>query len=128
MQDDPQWPRASTWVGAHNPHPVGRIGIVGAPVHLGSITPGRSDLAPHAIRSALARFSTYDLAAGHDVSDLAVHDFGDLPVADLRLEDAFKPVCEGVRTALEESDAVVLLGGDNGVTRPAFHALAPAVA
>lgn len=125
--NDSNWPRASTWLHDPNPHPLGHLGIVGAPVHLGSITPGRCDLAPHAIRAALARFSTYDLATEHDVRSLAVHDFGNIDVADLQLEQAFQPISEALRTALSETGAVVLLGGDNGITRPGCHAVSSGI-
>jgi molybdopterin biosynthesis enzyme len=36
----------------------------------------------------------------------------------LRLEDAFEPLRDAVRNALKGADAVVVIGGDNGVTRP----------
>ena len=125
LPQDPQWPRASMWVCDHNPNPVGRFGILGAPVHLGSITPGRCDLAPLAIRTALARFSTYDLETGCDVRDLAVSDFGDLEVTDMRLEQAFEPIRKATETALNTVDAMVLLGGDNGITRAGCQAVNP---
>lgn len=120
--DDPHWPRASAWLeGAHDDDARGRLAILGAPLRLGSITPGRCDLAPQAIRKALARFSTYDIEHHIELQQLAVNDGGDLDLADARPEEAFAPLAEAVRRALQESDALVLLGGDNSITRPGCH-------
>jgi formiminoglutamase len=85
---------------------------------LGSITPGRCDLAPEAIRKALYRYSTWHFDSDVDIRCVAAEDLGDLQVSQLLPEDALGDVAGGVRRALEGRDAVVLLGGDNSVTRP----------
>ena len=36
------------------------VGLLGAPMEAGSVTPGRCDLAPETVRRALKRFSTFD--------------------------------------------------------------------
>ena len=124
MPDDVNWPRASTWLsGAHAPDPVCRLAVLGAPLRLGSITPGRADLAPAAIRSILARFSTYDLEFNRDLAKVAPIDRGDLPLADATPADALGPLAAAVRSALAEAEAVVLLGGDNSITRPGCHGM-----
>lgn len=120
--DDPNWPRASAWLaGAHAATTVGKVAVIGAPVRLGSITPGRSDLAPDAVRAILHKFSCYDVETEADLLRLEAHDFGDLNVAGIKLEDALVPISQVVRTALEKFDVAILLGGDNGVTRPGVH-------
>ncbi|HUJ23540.1 MAG TPA: agmatinase family protein [Bryobacteraceae bacterium] len=125
MPDDPNWPRAAAWLaGAHAPEPAGRLAVLGAPLHLGSITPGRSDLAPAAVRSVLARLSTYDLECDRDLSRIAVSDLGDLPLAEMTPADALHPIAGAVRSALAAADALVLLGGDNSITRPALRGMA----
>lgn len=122
--DDPHWPRASAWLaGEHFAQTCGALAVLGAPARLGSVTPGRSDLTPAAVRNVLRRFSTYDIETDTDLRALAAHDLGDLPLADTQLEDAFVPLRDQVRQALRQNDAVVLLGGDNGVTRPGAHGL-----
>jgi formimidoylglutamase len=93
-------------------------------VRLGSITPGRSDLAPQAVREALRKFSSYDIETDAELRMIAARDYGDLPLAETRLEDALEPLGKAVRAALNEADAVVIIGGDNGVTRPGVHGLA----
>lgn len=120
--DDPNWPRASAWLaGNHVESTLGNITLIGAPVRLGSITPGRCDLAPEAVRNILQKFSCYDVESEADLQLLAAHDLGDLNLAGVKLEDALIPLSQAVRTALETSEAVILLGGDNGVTRPGMH-------
>ena len=122
MPDDPNWPRASAWLGGeHGDDPACRLAVLGAPLHLGSISPGRADLAPGAVRSVLRRLSTYDLEFDRDLGRIAVTDLGDLPIADMLPDAALGLMAAAVRSALSESDALVLLGGDNSITRPGCH-------
>jgi formiminoglutamase len=122
LPDDPYWPRASSWLaGTHAPNTLGIVGLLGAPLRLGSITPGRCDLAPAAVRAILRKFSCYDIENNTDLHLLEARDFGDLPLSDSTLEDAFEPLSKSVRRALDETYAVIIIGGDNGVTRPGVH-------
>lgn len=122
--DDTNWPRASDWLaGDHAPHPSARLAVLGVPLHLGSISESRADLAPAAIRDALARYSTWDGEARRNLSLIAARDLGDVDVAEARPEDAMKPVAEAMGWVLGEADAICLLGGDNSVTRPGVHGL-----
>jgi formiminoglutamase len=122
VTDDPQGPRASAWLQGETFAGVrDRLHIVGIPMRRGSISGGRFDLAPAAIREVLARFSTFDAESGSDVRRLEVHDQGDIPVSDLPPERAMAPVFKGMKGHLRAS-AIVLLGGDNSITRPAVLA------
>jgi len=122
MPDDPNWPRASAWLGGeHAADPACRLAVLGAPLHLASISPGRADLAPEAVRSVLRRLSTYDLEFDRDLGRIAVTDLGDLPIADMLPAAALALLATAVRSALSTADAVVLLGGDNSITRPGCH-------
>ena len=123
MTDDPNWPRASGWLRRTHAGSGGPLAILGAPLRLGSITPGRCDLAPEAIRAALAKFSTYDFESRRDLQELDAVDLGDVPVADATPEQAFVPLSSVLGEALGTHETVVLLGGDNSVTRPGVHAL-----
>jgi formiminoglutamase len=117
---DPNWPSAGEWLaGERAAKPIGTLTVLGAPVALGSLSAGRCDLAPQAIRAALARYSTYDVEFGRDLRALAVNDCGDLKIADLRPEQALAPIREAVLKAVAHSSAVVILGGDNSITYPA---------
>jgi arginase family enzyme len=120
VSDDPNWPRAKAWLaGDHHPEPVARLAVMGVPLHLGSITETRADIAPAAVREALTGFSVWD--GEGDLRRVAVRDLGDLGLADSSPEDAVSPVMEAMAGA--EADAVVLLGGDNSITRPGVHGL-----
>lgn len=103
MPEDPNWPRASHWLAQGSDLPARGsptdLAIAGLPFNQ-SITPGRCDLAPAAIRQALQRFSTYDVDLQVDLRGLAVKDYGDV--------EKLPPL---------QATAVVLLGGDNNVTR-----------
>jgi len=117
---DPNGPSAGEWLaGEHLAKTIGTLTLLGAPVGLGSLSGGRCDLAPQAIRAAVARYSTYDVEFGRDLRALAVHDCGDLKIADLRPEQALAPIREAVSKAVKHSSAVVILGGDNSITYPA---------
>ena len=96
--EDPNWPRASAWLAGEFTPSMGRkLAVIGAPLRLGSITPGRCDLAPAAIRGVLRKFSCYDVESGADLRSIEVRDVGDLPLADLKPEEAFKPLRDAIR-------------------------------
>jgi formiminoglutamase len=122
VNDDPNWPRAAAWLGGdHHGQPVARLAVVGAPVRLGSISGGRFDLAPGAIRGGLHRYSTHD--GQSDLRRVAVRDEGDLLLADASPEDAGTEIAGAVGGTLPTYDAVVLLGGDNSITASGVRGL-----
>ncbi len=124
LHEDRHWPRASQWLaGDHAPGARRLLRFLGVPLTLGSITPSRCDLAPAAIRAALARFSTCDLAHRCDVRELQAQDLGGLPLAESSVEAAQEPIREAVAGALKGAEALVLLGGDNSITRPALRGM-----
>jgi formimidoylglutamase len=123
LKEDPNWPRASAWLaGDHLSDPIARMAVLGAPSRLGSISGGRFDLAPEAIRRALTRYSTW-IDNGDDLRHLAARDLGDSAISELRPEQALNPLASAVRSAVMEAQAVVVLGGDNSVTRPGVRGL-----
>lgn len=58
-----------------------------------------------------------------DVREVKARDLGDLPLADARPETALEPLSTAVAKAAADAEAVVLLGGDNSVTRPGVRGL-----
>src|SRR3954466_5128156 len=98
--------------------PGAPIAILGAPMEAGSVTPGRCDLAPAAVRRALRRFSTFDLTASLEL-DLAIRDAGDVPVQGIMPADGFLPIRDAVEACVLDHRLTILLGGNNAVTRPA---------
>jgi formiminoglutamase len=124
IPDDPRWPRASEWLRAAGPAGP-RLQVIGAPLRLGSLSGGRFDLAPGAVRSALDRFSTFDGEV--DMRSVSVRDAGDLPVHEATPEEALDEIAGAVGGSLPHAEAVLILGGDNSVTRPAVRGLGPAL-
>ena len=102
--------------------PEAPVALLGVPMEAGSVTPGRCDLAPEAVRKALKRISTYDLVETLEIG-LAVHDAGDLAVRGLMPADGFAPIRDAAAALTARHDLTLLIGGNNAVTRPAAHAL-----
>lgn len=98
------------------------IALLGAPLEGGSVTPGRCDLAPAAVRKACERISRYDLETELELSAW-VRELGDLPVGQLMPADAFETIEAGVQLATANHALTLLIGGNNAVTRPAAHGL-----
>src|SRR5579871_6237603 len=101
---DPQWPRAHRWLaGECEARVLLRLSVAGAPSCLGSLTKGRCDLAPAAIRRALERFSTYNLVNQVEVRQVRAHDWGDLPIAGQLPKESFPAIRDAVSRGLQES-------------------------
>lgn len=125
MQVDRHWPRASDWLKRCDTLAAGvDVTVVGIPLHVAALTPGNCHQAPAALRAALQRVSTYDLELDRDLAAIVARDVGDLAVESLAPAAALLPVVAGLEPLLRQArQAVLVLGGDNSVTRPAFHAL-----
>ena len=98
------------------------VALIGAPMEAGSVTPGRCDLAPKAIRKTLHRFSTYDAETREEMS-LRILDAGDIPVQGVMPAHGFEPIRDRVAACAADHRLTILMGGNNAVTRPAAHAL-----
>jgi formimidoylglutamase len=138
--EDPSWPRASGWlksasaVSPSDGRPL--LAVLGCPLSQGSISPTHAEEAPAAVRSALAGFSPFaagvgwpepqdldlDLVNAIDLGDLALIGL-DLDGAQALIADAAAKVAFHPRLA-RRPDLLVLLGGHNGITRPALRGLA----
>lgn len=98
------------------------IGMVGAPLDAGSVTPGRCDLAPGLLRATLRRIGRYDVETGKELrTDIADH--GDVPIAGLSIEEATPSIVAACKASVERHKLTLLVGGNNAVTRPGVHAL-----
>lgn len=113
-----QWPSIADLLSDRG----GAVALLGAPLEAGSVTPGRCDLAPAAVRSVLRRFGSYDLETGMEL-EVAVRDLGDVPVQGRSPADAFDPIVRAVAEATSRYDLTLVVGGNNAVTRPAAHGL-----
>jgi formiminoglutamase len=111
------WPSVADLLGGD-----GAVGLLGAPLEAGSVTPGRCDLAPATVRETLRRIGTYDVETGREIA-VRVYDRADVPVQGLSPADAFAPILEAAAAAVDAHALTLLLGGNNAITRPAAHAL-----
>jgi formiminoglutamase len=90
------------------------IALLGFPVHKSSITPNSCHLAPKAIRSALARYSTYSASGDVDLRELKITDLGDVTGADSN--NGKKVIAKKVNGLLDRYGLLIALGGDNSIT------------
>lgn len=102
-------------------HPDAPVALIGAGVNERSLTPGRCDLGPKALRVVLPRFSTYDVETGRELRT-RVHDAGDVALKAMAPADAFEPIRAAVAAQAGRS-LTVLAGGNNAITRPGVHGL-----
>lgn len=113
MTDDPLWPRARNWF-TTDQLPGSDITLLGVPASRTSLSPTHAHLTPHAIREALARYSTYSWTHDADLRDLTAVDAGDVhepdgPEGERRVVDRVAQL--GAATSL-----LIALGGDNSIT------------
>ena len=99
------------------------VGMVGAPLDAGSVTPGRCDLAPSLLRATLRRIGRYDVETGRELQT-QIADHGDVPIAGLSIEEATPSLIAACKASVERHRLTLLVGGNNAVTRPGAHALA----
>lgn len=98
------------------------VSLVGAPIAKASLSPSQAWSTPPAFREALSRFPTWHAAAGVDVEELAVRDRGDVQGDrdDVDASAAHLRIRAAVAAAAADSPTIVVIGGDNSLTRPAF--------
>ena len=109
---DVLWPRANTLFKPNLKQ--ADIALLGFPVHKSSITPNSCHLAPKAIRSALARYSTYSASSDVDLRELKITDLGDVTGADSNSGN--KVIAKKVNGLLDKYGLLIALGGDNSIT------------
>ncbi len=100
-----------------------KLALLGLPLGTGSVTPGRCDLGPAALRMALPRISTYDLETETELAGLKVYDAGDLDLGTLLPADAFTPIKDIATPICAAHELTIMMGGNNAITRPGVHAL-----
>lgn len=118
MTEDPLWPRASAWLGSGGPDAP--LAVLGAPLSATSISPSGAHATPTAVRQALRRFTTYHAGLDTDLEAVPAADLGDVPLAGLDVTAALAAIAASVADVA--APLLVVLGGDNAVTRPAMAA------
>ena len=110
-----RWPNLSELIiGKEKSAPVG---LVGAPLAAGSVTPGRCDLAPQLLRRTLRRIGCYDVETRREIRT-HVADRGDVDLKGLTIEQATGPIRDAVEFSASLHELTLLIGGNNAVTRP----------
>ena len=98
------------------------IGLVGAPLGVGSVSPGRCDLAPAQLRATLKRIGRYDVETGRELAS-RIADHGDAAIDGLSIEEATAPIRVACGASVARHALTLVIGGNNAVTRPALLAL-----
>jgi arginase family enzyme len=98
------------------------IGLLGAPLAEGSVTPGACDEGPGLLRKTLKRIGRYDVEIGRALFT-PIRDRGDVAVDGLTIEQATAPIRGAVEASLADHALTLLAGGNNAITRPAVLAL-----
>lgn len=123
VSSDPRWPAAHDLLAtAPAPHRR-RLGLLGAHTFATSLTPRSSSPTPPAVRAALARFSTYALSAGIDLSQhVTIVDEGDIEAPDT--DQGRQRISEQLHHRPDDEELLLILGGDNAITWTALQSLA----
>ena len=98
------------------------VGLLGAPLAAGSVTPGSCDRAPELLRKTLTRIGRYDVEIGRALFT-PIRDRGDVGLDGLTIEEATGPIRDAVAASLGDHALTLLAGGNNAITRPAALAL-----
>ena len=101
------------------------VAVLGAPISRASISPSEAWATPPAFRDALRRYHTWDGSSGSDLMALRVGDLGDVAgdQADADAGAAHARIRDAVARAAERASLVVVIGGDNSLTRPAMQGM-----
>jgi formiminoglutamase len=109
------------WLASDGRDPADVV-LLGAPISKASMSPSQAWATPTAFREALGRFPTWDAATSGDISELAVRDAGDVEGDrhDRDASGAHQRIEDAVAEQVSSGALVIVIGGDNSLTRPAF--------
>jgi len=112
LSHDPKWVRANTVFPTSG---TGRdVGLLGVPACETSLSPTSAHLTPAAIRTALARYSTYSTSHDVDLRGFDLRDLGDVDSPDG--DDGEQRVATAVENVRSNHKLLIVLGGDNSIT------------
>ena len=113
---------AQEWLAMNSSSP--HVALIGAPISRASISPSEAWSTPPAFRAALHRFPLWDAAHEIDISRLQIQDLGD--IEDDRNDASASAAHDRIWRAVSHirfDPVVVVVGGDNSLTRPALEGL-----
>lgn len=112
LSHDPKWVRANTVFPTFG---TGRdVGLLGVLACETSLSPTSAHLTPAAIRTALARYSTYSGSHAVDLRDFDLRDLGDVDSPDG--DEGELRVASAVANARSNHKLLIAMGGDNSIT------------
>jgi arginase family enzyme len=120
LSENRRWLSVADLVGAFDD---AKIALIGAPLGSSSVTPGRCDLAPQIVRTALKRMSVYDVETGMELRAVRVADLGDLDLVKASPADSLEPLSAAVSCEVSRRTLCIILGGNNAITRPCVHGI-----
>jgi agmatinase len=75
-----------------------------------------ADKAPFEVRQASWNFERYDLRTNISFEDIALHDYGDLPVQNLNSQEVFTATQSFTSTIIAHHKIPIAIGGDHSIT------------
>src|SRR3954453_9629818 len=84
------------------------VGLVGAPLAAGSVTPGQCDLAPELLRATLRRIGRYDVETRRELATL-IADHGDVDLTGMSIERATGPIRDAVSARAARHELTLLV-------------------
>ncbi len=118
------WPNLTDLI--VSPDTPAPVGLVGAPLAVGSVTPGRCDLAPALLRATLKRIGRFSVETVREI-ETRVADHGDIDLDGLSIEGAYEPIRNAIAGRVRQHELTMMIGGNNAITRPGLHGLAGAL-
>lgn len=109
---DPNWARANTLFSSDKE--VTDLALLGVPARGESLSPTSAHQTPDAIRSALARYSTYSYSHNVDLRGIEMRDLGN--VISPEFEEGEQRVAAAVKDVQDHTKLLMALGGDNSIT------------
>lgn len=124
LHHDPKWARANTLFPTSG---TGKdIALLGVPAYETALTPTSANLTPDAIRTALARYSTFSISHEVDLRDWDLCDLGNVDSPDG--DAGILRVASAVSDARSNHKLLIALGGDNSITYSVAAGLWPDLA
>ncbi len=121
LPHDPNWVRANSLFSSELIE--ADLALIGVPAREESLSLTSAHQTPDAIRSALARYSTYSRSHEVDLRDIEMRDLGN--VISPEYEDGEKRVASAVQDARTNHKLLIALGGDNSITYSVASGLWP---
>ena len=114
--------RPPNFADANSPSGGAEFSILGVPFDASSSFRSGSRAAPNAMRDASWNFETYSIEHGVDLTDIAIHDCGNLEDF-VRPEDMVEAVKEAVAGILKGRSFPMIMGGEHSLTPGVVAAL-----